>query len=333
MKRAWIIVLVAVLAVSPVFTAKPAVGAEKAKISIAGSVVGGGLYPLAQGVYKMIRKHLRDIKIGPPGATGGSVENTRMLHAKEADLAYTSELYEAYHGTGRWKRDKPMTELRAIYTFPYGGFQIITLADSGIRKMADLKGKRIVLGPAGSGGANRAERIYLPAHGFKKGDYDARFLTYSDACKALRDGAVDVVMMSVRAPAPAVMELVAFKKIYMITMELDAVKEISKKMPKLSLTFIKPDVYGKNQVNTEPIATTDLIVALGTRADVDEELIYRITKMFWEHLDEFHKVSKTAGFTTLEDALKAMPIPLHPGAESYYKEINHPKLKEAQAVQ
>ena len=327
MKNVCTIILAAMLTASLSFTVRPAVGAEGGKISIAGSVVGGGLYPLAQGVYKMIRKHLPDIKVGPPGATGGSVENTRMLHAKEVDLAYTSEMYEAYHGTGRWKKDKPMKELRSVYTFPYGGFQIITLADSGIRKMADLKGKRVVLGPAGSGGANRAERIYLPAHGLNKGDYAARLLAYSDACKALRDGAVDVVMMSVRAPTPAVMELAAFKKIYLIPMELDAIKEITKKIPKLSLTYIKPDVYGKKQVNTQPIATTDLIVALGTRADVDEDLIYRITKMFWEHLDEFHKVSKTAGYTTLEHALDALPVALHPGAERYYKEVKHPKLK------
>jgi TRAP transporter TAXI family solute receptor len=139
------------------------VSAKTVRVKIAGSTGGGGLGPLSVGLFKIIKNHLPDIQVGPPQATGGSTENARLLGLKEVNFGYSAEIHEAATGVGVWaKRNEKYTNLRAVYTFPYGYQQFITLDSSGIRSFKDLKGKRICVGPAGSGGAVRAEHIVLP---------------------------------------------------------------------------------------------------------------------------------------------------------------------------
>lgn len=302
------------------FASSHATAGEREHIKIAGSTGGGGLFPLSTAVFKIIKTHLPEFKVGPPQVTGGSVENTRLLGTKKVHFAYTSEVEDAYRGTGKWKGEK-YENLRSIYTFPYGSQQVITLASSGIRSFKDMRGKKICLGPAGSGGASRAELAILPAHGLNKGDYKASWQPYSGGCNALRDGAIDVMFISMRAPTPAVMELKAFKKIYLVPMDIDAAKKISMQYPKLSIAYIAPDVYGENQVNTEPVATLDIIVTFATHADVPEDIVYKVTKANWEYINEYHKASHIAKLVTLDKAFDAFPGVIHPGAEKYYTEI------------
>ena len=86
-------------------------------IKIAGSTSGGGLFPLSTAVFKIIKLHLPQYRVGPPQITGGSVENTRLLGLKEVQFGYTSELEDAYQGVGKWEGEK-YGNLRSIYTFP-----------------------------------------------------------------------------------------------------------------------------------------------------------------------------------------------------------------------
>jgi len=323
--------ILAVMALACLFLlASTALAADPVKIKIAGSTGGGGLGPLSVGVYKIIKNHLPDIQVGPPQATGGSTENTRLLGLKEVNFGYTSEVAEAYSGRGVWaKRNEKYTNLRSVYTFNYGYQQYITLESSGIRSFKDMKGKRICVGPAGSGGAVRAETIVLPAHGLKAGvDYKVSYQPYASGCNQLRDGQLDVMAISMTAPTPAVVELAAFKKIYLVPMDPKSVEKIGKKDSKLSGTFIPKDVYGNSQTNTEPVLSLALIVALATTIETPEDAVYRITKAHWENLKEFQTVSKTAKNIVLKDAFVALPAPLHPGAEKYYREAGLWPLKK-----
>jgi TRAP transporter TAXI family solute receptor len=144
----------------------------------------------------------------------------------------------------------------------------------------------------------------------------------------LRDGAIDVMCISMTAPTPAVVEMSTFKKIYLIPMDRAVAEKIASEDGRLSVSRIPKNVYGRNQVNTEDVITLDLVVALGTTIETPESTVYKITKAFWEHLDEFHAVSATAKFVQPETALNALPTPLHPGAEKYYREIGKWPLKK-----
>jgi uncharacterized protein len=296
----------------------PASAAER--IRLGGGPSGGGLFPLTTAVYKIIKLHLPEFQVSPPQVTGGSVENTRLLGTNKVNFAYTSEVADAASGIGKWKNES-YTNIRTVYMIPYGSQQVVTLDSTRIKSFKDMKGKRICLGPAGSGGANRAEKLILPAHDLNKGDYSASWQPYSGACNGLRDGTIDVAFISMRAPTPAVMELAAFKKVFLVPMDVDAISKITKKYPKLSKGYNAPDSYGENQTNTEPALTLDLILALATNVETPEDVVYKVTKANWEYIEEYHKASHTATFVTLDRAFDAMPAPLHPGAEKYYREI------------
>lgn len=309
-------------------TGSSAFAAAPERIRIAGSTGGGGLGPLAVGLYKVIKNHLPEIQVGPPQATGGSTENTRLLGLKQVNFGYSGEISEAYEGKGAWVKEK-YPNLRTVYTFPYGYQQYFTLDSSGIKSFKDMKGKKICVGPAGSGGATRAEHIVLPAHGLKAGvDYKISYQPYESGCDQLRDGQIDVMCISMTAPTPAVMELATFKKIFLIPMDPAVAKKIAEEDTRLSVSYIPKDVYGKNQTNTEPVRTLDLVVALATTTETPVDIVYKITKAQWVYLKEFQAVSETAKFIELKTAFNALPAPLHPGAEKYYREVGLWPLKK-----
>lgn len=309
-------------------TVSSAFAAAPQRIRLAGSTGGGGLGPMSVGLFKIIKNHLPEFEVGPPQVTGGSTENTRLLGRKEVNFGYTGEIGEAYHGKGAWAKEK-YTNLRTVYTLPYGYQQYFTLEGSGIKSFKDMKGKRICVGPAGSGGATRAEHIVLPAHGLKAGvDYKISYQPYASGCDQLRDGNIDVMIISMTAPTPAVVEMVTFKKIFMIPMDPAVAKKIADEDTRLSISYIPKDVYGKNQTNTEPVLTLDLVVALATTIETPADTVYKITKAHWEHLAEFHAVSETAKFVQMKTAFNALPAPLHPGAEKYYREAGLWPLKK-----
>lgn len=291
-------------------------------IRLAGSTGGGGLGALAVAVYKIVYLKLPEYRVTPPQGTGGSVEIARLVGSGQVDFGFSSEIGEAYQGVGQWTGN-PYPGLRTIYAFSYGTQQVITLAESGIRTFADMRGKRICVGPAGSGGAGRAETVVLPAHGLHRdSDYTISWLPYSAGMEALRDGSIDVMFISMSAPTPAVMELAATSRIFLVPLDTDVAQRlVEAEAGKLTLSEIAPDVYGRNQTNTEPVAALEVVVALATHAGAPEDTVYRVTRAHWEHLPLVHQASTTARHIRLDTAFDALPAPLHPGAERYYREI------------
>lgn len=294
---------------------------QRQVIRIAGGPSGGGLGSLAVGIFKLIRLQLPEFRVGPPAGTGGSVETARLVGLGQADFGFSSEIAEAYEGMHQWKHER-YPNLRTVFTFPYGYQQFFALATSGIRSFDDLKNRRICVGPAGSGGAARAELVVLAEHGLLGGrDYTISWLPYDAGCDALRDGAIDVMAISMTAPTPSVMELAALNEIVMLPLDEEVARRIVRDDPKLTLAEIPPDVYGNNQKNTEPVLALSVTVALATHVGVPDDVVYKITRAHWEHIETFHESSELARRITLGHALKVLPAPLHPGAERYYREI------------
>ena len=216
--------------------------------------------------------------------------------------------------------------LRAVFAFPLGPYHITTYADSGIESLEDLEGKTVFLGPPGGGATAIMERIVEGATGLKANeDYTQVQLGWDAAAQAFQDGRIDVYMNATNAPSPVIQQMALSREIRFLglteeQMAKEPVQAVLNR-PGGVLVEIPADIYGENQANTEPVTVPGSIVGVGAGAHVPEEAVYRITKAFWEGVQEMEGSAPWLREIRLDQALQALNLPLHPGALRYYEEI------------
>jgi hypothetical protein len=265
-----------------------------------------------------------------------------MLLATEGKMDFfmgaSSAYWLMYKQIGPFKKltDGPARtrKLAMIFSYPIGVYHFVVYADSGINALQDIKGKQVFLGPPGGVATRNTELLIEAMTGYKVGrDYKQVKMGWGAAASAFQDRKFDVWNPTTNAPSPQVQQIALQNKIRLLGLDKSkfdhpAAKEYFKQ-PGRVVTEIKPDVYGSNLVNTEPIVATGAYVGLGTRTDMPEDVIYKMTKAFWEHLDEAHAMAPwMKNAINKEQALAAIAGRLHPGAEKYYKELGL-KIPEA----
>ncbi len=291
-------------------------------VTILGGGVKGQPYQFAVGISKIL-KEKAGINATPQSAKG-MVAQARILAKGQAQFAWGLGGpigAWAYKGQRRFEKEGPKKNLRAVLSYPFGMFQWLALADSGIKSLKDLKGKRVSVGSAASTTQTFA-RFFLPAHGLKKGDYKELTPGFSGGFGSLRDKAVDAHLTMGLPPMSAVQELVALKKVRLVDMDASAVKAVVRDYgPGLTPAKIAAGTYGKNQVNSDAVNTVFIYFGFSTSADVPADVVYKVTKTLFENLKEFHGTAKAAKNVTLKAACGGLSFPLHEGAKRYFKEI------------
>jgi TRAP transporter TAXI family solute receptor len=211
--------------------------------------------------------------------------------------------------------------LGMIFNYEIGPYHYITRADSGIEKLEDIAGRKIFAGPPGGA----AKRVCLGniklTTGLEGGkDFEAVDFGFDAAIQAFQDDKIDVIVLSTNVPSSSVSQFALTKKIRLI--DIDVTKLKINPLIGRTINVIAPDAYGDNQVNTSPVRTHGALVNFSARMDLDEEVVYQVTKAIWEHVDELHEAAAWMKDTvSLENALELIPMRLHPGAERYYREI------------
>jgi TRAP transporter TAXI family solute receptor len=249
----------------------------------------------------------------------GSVDNVNAIVSglRNSGFAQSDVAYWAYTGTGTMQGQPAADSLRAIAALFPEHIHLVALADSGINSVADLKGKRVSLDEPGSGTFVDANLI-LDAAGLAEGDYTAEALKPDAAGDALRNGQIDAFFFVGGYPTGAIVELASAVSIKLVPIDGAAAGSLVDGFGFFSQSDIPADAY-------EGVGATST-VAVGaqwiTSASEDEELIYQITKALWNEktrilLDVGHAKGKSI---TTETALNGIGIPLHPGAERFYKE-------------
>ncbi len=312
-------VLIAGIAVSSIVLAGSAMAQN---VTILGGGVKGQPYQFAVGISKIL-KEKAGINATPQSAKG-MVAQARILAKGQAQFAWGLGGpigAWAYKGERRFEKEGPKKNLRAVLSYPFGMFQWLTLAESGIKSLKDLKGKRVSVGSASSTTQTFA-RFFLPAHGLNKGDYTELTPGFSGGFGSLRDKAADAHLTMGLPPMSAVQELVALKKVRLIDMDAAAVKAVVRDYgPGLTAARIAAGTYGQNQVNTDAVNTVFIYFGFSTSADVPADVVYKVTKTLFENLKQFHGTAKAAKNVTLEAACGGLSFPLHEGAKRYFKEI------------
>ena len=207
--------------------------------------------------------------------------------------------------------------LRGIMTLYENLIQMVVMADSGIESFADLKGRSVVVGQAGSSSMLNLELV-LNEYGLSISDLKPQYSGFSEGINMLKDGQVEAVLVDVGVPAAAIIDIATQHKIKILSIDEDKIEAIGEKYPYFSGKVVIP--AGTYNGVDEDVVTAGVKVMLGTHADVDEDVIYEITKTIFEEKEKITQVHPAGASINIDKATEGMPIPLHPGAERYLKE-------------
>ena len=304
----------------------------KTRLKLSSTPPGTSPYLYLSAFADVVNRHSPDIEI-QVNATGVATKHYVDATRGTVDLFYAFPLQHQWmiKGQGPYKKVKSGPEIAkkasALLALKSSVYQVLVRADSGIMTMMDIKGRKAFLGPPAGGATFIATSIVEGATGYKQGkDFSVLRLGWGAGVDAFRDRQIDVLVNPSPLPAAILQQIAITTKIRFLgipksKMNTPRIKKLFGS-PGRTIETIQPGVYGKNQVNDEPVVTVGAWGGIGIRSSVSNDVAYKITKAFWSNISEVHK--KAVGFKDaikLENAFTEMASPLHPGAARYYKEI------------
>lgn len=294
----------------------PAFGARKF-VSIASGWVVGVYFPLAGAISRIAHEKLPDIKITVE-ASGASVANAKLIASGDADLAILQNdiAFYALKGT-KPMFDKAVTNIRGVASLYPEHVQIQARKDAKITSVRDLKGKRVSVGPLGSGTEQNAIQI-LEAYGLKLEDLGkVERLTATESADFVKDNRIDVAFYTVGAGAPGLMDTALMTETIIVPIEGPQVEALIKKYPYYAKDKVPAGLY---KGTDKEVPTVSVLAILVAKSELEEDIVYRITKAMFDSIKTIETAHAKGKEVKLEKALIGMPIPLHPGAEKFYKE-------------
>lgn len=247
--------------------------------------------------------------------TGASVENINLLKQEKIEMAFVMSdvLSEAVEGKGNFEgKVENVSQIAALYP---NYVQIVTTEKSGIKSFADLKGKRIAVGAQNSGVEVNARNL-LEGHGITYDDIQVDYLGYAEAADALKSGKLDAAFLTSGIPNASLMELEQGLDMVLVPVDPEKIKEIAQDQAYFVALDIPAGTYG----NEKAIPTAAIMNALVVRSDMSDDDVYKLTKSFFEGLDDLTNAHQAAADISLEAAQEGMVAPVHPGAQRYFDE-------------
>ncbi|MEW6333913.1 MAG: TAXI family TRAP transporter solute-binding subunit, partial [Thermodesulfobacteriota bacterium] len=272
------------------------------------------------GVAEIVSKALPDVQINAVIAQG-SVGNPRLVHTKEAEFGMTNY----FSGMNAIQGNKPFPGKMAvagICKLQYSIIHLTTFASrNDINTVADLKGKKIAVGPPGGGGVLLFREI-LPFWGVKFEDITPSYVSYGDGSEALKDRKVDMNIPHGAPPLEAVSNLTIQNEIKLISMEKDKLQAINKKFPYYEEAVIPAGTYKGFNRDAISAGIQDILVV---NASLGEDQVYRVTKAIYDNLAALRKIHPSVKDLKFDNYRNSL-VPLHPGALKFYKEKGIPLL-------
>jgi hypothetical protein len=255
-------------------------------------------------------------------STNASAHNATAINAgqMEGGLVDAAVLYYAYHGEGMFK-GKQKQNLRFLASLYPEDMHLTMPKGDKLSSLADLKGKRVGISPAGSGTQLAVEMI-LGSHGVNRDNIDEAELNSSQAAERIADGQLDANFFAGGTPLASFIQLDNTKGMELYSFSPAEIKDASKVVPYYVASTIPAGTYQGVTYDVKTIAVNSIFVV---SADLPEEQIYQITKALWSKharklFDNGHAKGKRITLETALDGYKGLNVPLHPGAERFYKE-------------
>ena len=274
----------------------------------------GTYYPIGGAIAEVLNKEIPGMSASAQ-STGASVANINMLSDGEIDLATVQNdiAYYAAHGTEMFQ-DKKVDGLQGIASLYPETCQFVTLKSSGIKSLAELKGKRIAVGAVGSGVEANVRQI-LAAYGVTYSDIDAQYLSFAEGASALKDGNVDVAVLTAGYPTASVQDIAAQNPVRLLPVEGKAADALIAQYPFYTKTVIPAGTYAGFDEEVPSVAVMAMLVAGPT---VNDDLGYCVTKAIFSNLDRLQAAHAVGKQIAKDTAKTGMSLPMNAGAEKYF---------------
>jgi TRAP transporter TAXI family solute receptor len=307
----------ACLLVAAAATASPLAGAAESFINVLTGGTSGVYYPLGVALANVIGKALPSLKTSVQ-ATKASVENLNLLQAARGEIAFTlgDSLSDAWKGNEEAGFKAPLKKLRGIAAIYPNYIQIVARADAGIKTLTDLKGKNVSVGAPKSGTELNARAIFKAAGMTYKDFAKVEYLPFGESVELMKNRQLDATLQSAGLGVSSLRDLATSVDIVVVTIPADVIKKTND--PAYLPAMIPANTY---RGQASDIATAAVQNFLVTHDGVSNDTVYAMTKALWTNLDQLVAAHSAAKAINIKDALTGMPVPLHPGAEKYYKEV------------
>jgi len=307
------------IAVACVLVLSTAALAAPMFISIATGGTGGAYFPIGAGLADIINKKLTGYNASAE-VTAASKVNCINVNDGKSDLALVlgDTLSYGYKGDKLGGFAKPLANLRVIANIYPNTIQIVARKESGVRTLADLKGKKVSVGAPGSGTEINARQIFAAAGMTYKDFGRTDYLSFSESADQMKNRAIDVTLISSGMPNPGIMDIATSQEVVIVPIPPDVVERLSKEHPFFVATTVPKGMYKGQDEAVRTVGVPNFLIA---NAKMDEKTAYDITKAMFENLPRLVQAHAAAKGIRLDQATKGLPVPLHPGAEKYYREM------------
>jgi len=314
MKKTFILVLITLLVFSGT-----AWSAQPMRLTMGTGGTAGTYYPFGGAISQIVSEKSGVVSITAQ-STGATGENLNLLGGGDIELALVQNdlSHYAYSGLEIYK-DNAVTNFKAIARLYPEVIHVVAQANSEIKSIADFKGKRISVGASGSGNEANCRQIFEffnldPEYK----DIRPLFISYAETTNHFKDRQVDAFVYTTGVPSPSIMDITLLQDAVFVPIGGEDRANIIKKYP-----FFAADVIpaGSYKGLTEDLETVAVQYIMVVRDDIPEEIVYAMTKALFENLDALGNAHAKGKEVSLEKALDGITVPLHSGAEKYYKEV------------
>lgn len=290
--------------------------AQQQFITIATGGTAGTYFPLGGALADIWNKNIPKMN-ATAQSTGASIANINLLKGGNVDVIFTQNdvANYSYNGTELLK-DQAYKDLRGIVCLYNETIQLVALESSGIKTVADLKGKKVSVGAAGSGTEANARQI-LEAAGLTYNDIKVQYLSFGESANNMKDGNIDAAFNTAGIPTAAIQDLSVSKKMVLVPIDGAVAAKLMAKYPFYALQVVPTETY-KGQ--TKEVTTVAVKSMLAVSSKLPADLVYQLLETLFNNTDRLIAAHAQGKNVKLETALEGMSIPLHPGAEKFYKD-------------